>query len=71
MTEERIGMMIMMVVPTHIFQKETNHLSGYFLPSLIRKFSKLTSDVCKGVLYDFRRDVNKVDEHRFFGGRQG
>ena len=49
MTEDRSDMM-MMVVPTHIFQKETNHLSGYCFPSLIRKFTKLTYDVCKGVL---------------------
>ena len=42
--EERSDMM-MVVVPTHIFQQETNHLSGYFFPYLIRNFTKLTSDV--------------------------
>ena len=52
MTEERSDMMMMMVVPTHIFQQETNHLSGYCFHYLIRKFTKLTSDVCKGVLDD-------------------
>ena len=52
MIEERSDMM-MMVVPTQIFQQEMNHLSGYCFPYLIRKFTKLTSDVCKGVLDDF------------------
>ena len=44
MTEERSDMM-MMAVPTHIFHEERNHLSGYCLPSLIRKFTKLTLNV--------------------------
>ena len=60
--EERSDMM-MVVVPTHIFQQETNHLSAYCFPSLIKKFTKLTYDVSKGVLGDFRREVNEVDEH--------
>ena len=41
---------MMMVVPTQIFQQETNHLYGYCLPSLIIKLTKITSDVCKGFL---------------------
>ena len=53
MTEERSEIMMMVVVPTHIFQQETNHLSGYCFPSMIRHFTKLTSDVCKVVLDDF------------------
>ena len=49
---ERCDMM-MMLKPTQIFQQETNHLSGYCFPSMIRHFTKLTSDVCKVVLDDF------------------
>ena len=49
---KEISYMIMMLVPTHIVQQEMIHLSGYCLPSLIRKFTKLTSDVCKGVFDD-------------------
>ena len=45
MTEERSYIMMMVVVPTHIFQKESNRLSGYCFPYLISKFTKLTSDV--------------------------
>ena len=45
MTEERRDIMMMMAVPTHIFHEERNHLSGYCLPSLIRKFNKLTFNV--------------------------
>ena len=52
MTEERSDIMMMVTVPTHIFQQETNHIYGYYFPSLIRKFTKLTSNVCKGVLGD-------------------
>ena len=52
MIEERIDIM-MVVVPTQIFQQEINHLSGYCFPSLIRKFTKLTSDVSKVVFGDF------------------
>ena len=51
MTEERIDMMTM-VVSNQLFQQEINHLSGYCFPSLIRKFTKLTSDVSKVVLDD-------------------
>ena len=51
MTEERSDVM-MMVVPTHIFQKEANHLSGYYFLYLIRKFTNITSDVYKGILDD-------------------
>ena len=50
--EERVGMMeeersdmMMMVVPNQLFQQETNHLSGYCSPSLIRKFTNITSNV--------------------------
>ena len=68
MEEERSDMMMMMVVPTHHFQQETNHLYCYCFPYLIRKFTKLTSDVYKGVFYDCWREVNKVDEHQLFGG---
>ena len=52
MIGERIDIMMMVVVPTQIFEQETNHLYGYCIPSLVRKFTKLTSDVCKGVLGD-------------------
>ena len=69
MTEDRVGMMIMLV-PTHIFKKETNHLSVYSLPSMISNFAKHTSNVCKFVLADYCREVDEVDEHQFFGGRQ-
>ena len=51
MTEERSDM-IMVVIPNQIFQQETNHLYGYCFPSLIRKFTKLTYNLCKGVLDD-------------------
>ena len=51
MTEEWSYMM-MMVVPTQLFQQEINHLSGYCFPSMIGKSTNLTSDVSKGVLYD-------------------
>ena len=44
MTEE-ISDMMMMVVPNQLFQQETNHLSGYCSPSLIRKFTNITSNV--------------------------
>ena len=53
MTEDMSDMMMIIVVPTHILQQETNHLSGYCFPSMIRHFTKLTSDVCKVVLDDF------------------
>ena len=56
-------MVMMMVVPTHIFQQETNYLSGYCFPSLIRKFSNLTSNFFKGSLDGFLREANKIDEH--------
>ena len=49
MTNDRSDVM-MMVVPTQLFQQEMNYLSGHCFPSLIRKFNKLTSDVFKGVL---------------------
>ena len=42
----------MMVVSTQLFLQEMNHLSGYCFPSLISNFTKLTYDVCKGVLDD-------------------
>ena len=61
MTEERGDMMMMVVVPTHIFQQEMNHLYGYCFPYLIRSFTKITSDVSKGVLDDCLREVNEVD----------
>ena len=71
--EERGGMMIEersdMVIPTKSFQQETNHLSGYYLPYLIRNLTKLTSNVCKGILDYFQREVNKVNEHQLFGER--
>ena len=51
MTEE-ISDMMMMVVPNQIFQQEINHLYGYCFPSLIRKFTKLTSGVSKDILDD-------------------
>ena len=62
-TEERSAIMMMVVVPTHIFQQETNRIYGYCFPSLIRNFNKLTSKVCKGLLGDCYRDVNEVDEN--------
>ena len=68
-TEERSDMMMMVVVPTQIFQQETNHLSGYCFPSLISNFKNLTSNVWKGVLGYFWIEVNDVDEHQLFGGR--
>ena len=52
MTGERSDIMMMVVVPTQIFEHETNHLYVYCFPSLVRKSTKLTSDVCKGVLGD-------------------
>ena len=52
MTTEERGDMMMMVVPTHIFQKKINHISGYYLPSMIKKFTNITSDVSKCVLDD-------------------
>ena len=45
MAEERSDMMMMMVVPTHIFHEERNHLSGYCFPYLIRKLTKRTFNV--------------------------
>ena len=52
-TEERSDMMMMMmVVPTQIFQQETNHLSGYCFPSMVRNFTNRTPDVSKVVLGD-------------------
>ena len=68
MTEEWSYMM-MMVVPTQLFQQEINHLSGYCFPSMIGKSTNITSDVSKGVLYDCWIEVNEVVEHRFFSGR--
>ena len=70
MTEERSDLITMVVVPTHIFRQETNHLSGYCFPYLISNFTNLTSNVSKGVLGDCLREFNKVDEYRFFGGRR-
>ena len=52
MTEDRSDMMVM-VVPTHIFQQAINHLYSYCFPSLINNFTKLTSNLYKGVLGDF------------------
>ena len=49
-TEERFDMMMMMVVPNQIFQQEIINIFGYCFPSLIRNFTKFTSDVCKVVL---------------------
>ena len=69
MTEERSGMM-MMVAPNQIFNQETNHLYGDCFPSIIRKFTKLTSNVCKGILDDWWGVVNEVDVNLFFEGRQ-
>ena len=43
---------MMMVVPTQIFQQETNNLYGYCLPSMIIKFANLTYNVLEGVLGD-------------------
>ena len=51
MAEERCDMMMMMVLPTQHFQQEMNHISGYCLLYLIRKFTNITSNVLKGVLY--------------------
>ena len=45
MTEERSDMMMMVVVTTQIFQQETNNMSGYCSPYLVRNFTKLTSYV--------------------------
>ena len=45
--------MMMMVAPNQIFNQETNHLYGDCFPSIIRKFTKLTSNVCKGILDDW------------------
>ena len=70
MTEDRIGMMMMMVVHTNILQEERNHLSGYCFSSLIWNFTNLTSNVRKGVLEIFWREFNEVDEHQLFFGRQ-
>ena len=50
--------------------QEPNNLSSYFFPSLIWKFTNLTSGVLKGVLKGVWIQVNKVDEHGFFGGGQ-
>ena len=61
--------MRMVVVLTQVFHQETNHLYGYCLTFLVRKFTKLTYDVCKSVHDDCCREVNEVDEHLFFGGR--
>ena len=52
MTGERIDIMMMVVVPTQIFEEETNNLYGYCFPSLVRKFTNLTSDEYKVVLGD-------------------
>ena len=49
---EEMSDMMMMVVPTHIFQQEINHLSGYCFPFLIMKFTNLTFDVCKVIIDD-------------------
>ena len=50
MTEERSEMMMLAMVPTQLSTARKNHLFGYCLPSLIMNFTKITSDVCKGVL---------------------
>ena len=51
MIDKRSDMM-MIVLPTQKFQQKINDLSGYCLPSLIGKFAKFTSDVCKFILDD-------------------
>ena len=70
--------MMMVAVPTHIFQKETNHIYGYCFPSLIRKFTNLinlsstiTKDVFAhiggklGELPNQRRETVAIDMIRF------
>ena len=49
-TDEMSDMMMMIVVPSHIFQQKTNHLSDYCFTSLIRMFTIFNSGVCKGIL---------------------
>ena len=51
MTNDRSDVM-MMVVPTQLFQQEINHLSGYCFLSMIMESTNLTYDVSKDVLYD-------------------
>ena len=45
-----------------------SYFSARNKPYLIRKFTKLTSEVCKVILDDSWRDVNEVDENQLFGG---
>ena len=45
------------------------HLSGYCIPSLIRKFGQFYSNVYKGILDGVEWLLNKLDKPFFIGGR--
>ena len=51
------------------WHQETNNLSSYCFPSLIRKLTKLPSDFFKDVRDGVWIEVIEFDEHGFFGGR--
>ena len=47
-----------------------DHLSGYCIPSLIRQFVPIYSNVYKGILDSVGLLLNKLDENIFINGRR-
>ena len=67
--------MMLVVVPNMLLNRAFNlriiYLPENCFPSMIWEVTNLTSEVCKGILDGFRREVNKFNQHILFTGRRG